>query len=192
MICLRWLCQFKIFSIIPATGSISLSNVAVIASVPLPQLKRIIHMAMTNGLFISPLPDRVAHSATSLLLSTSPEFSGWATYVSDQIFDASAKLPEATKRWGRSEEISHSAFNEAFATVVPFPEYLAKNPAMGKVLGNFLKATEMVDANSSQHLVNGFDWETLGEATVVDVSHRKQHSPLLQAASSYYFSIVGQ
>ena len=128
-------------------------------------------MAMTNGLFTLPFPDRIAHSATSLLLSTSIEFSGWATYVSDQIFDASTKLPEATKRWGRSEETFHSAFNEAFATAVPFPAYLAKNPAMGKVLGNFLKATEMVDANSSRHLVNGFDWETLGEATVVDVSH---------------------
>jgi 6-hydroxytryprostatin B O-methyltransferase len=127
-------------------------------------------MATTNGLFISAFTNRVAHSATSLLLATSPEFSGWATYVSNQIFDASAKLPQATKRWGRSEEMFHSAFNEAFATELPFLEYLAKNPVIGRVLGNFVKATEMVEANASRHLVDGFDWEALGEATVVNVS----------------------
>jgi hypothetical protein len=91
-----------------------------------------INMAMTNDLFISHF--KVARSVKSLLLATSFEFSDLAKYGSNRIFDASAKLPQATEGWERSEEMSHSAFNEAFATELPFPEYLAKNPSMGRVL----------------------------------------------------------
>lgn len=168
--CLRYLGHFKIFSIVPTTGSISLSNIAIIASVPLPQLTSVIRMAMTSGLFTPHSPSRVGHSATSLLIATSPEFAAWATCATEHMFNASAKLAQANERWGRSEEMCHSAFNMAFATELPFPEYLAQTPAMGRDIGNFVKATQMVEANDLRHLVNGFDWQSLGAALVIDVS----------------------
>lgn len=64
----------------------------------------------------------------------------------------------------------HSLFNLAFDTGLPFPEYLGQNMPMARMMGQFLSATQMVDANSSRQLVSNYDWESLGETTIVDVS----------------------
>jgi 6-hydroxytryprostatin B O-methyltransferase len=127
-------------------------------------------MAATSGLFtILPL-ERVAHSAASLLLATSLEFNAWATCVTQYQFDASSKLTLANERWGRSDEMKHSPFSMAFGTDLTFPEYLGQNPLMARTMGQFLSATQMVDANNPRHLVAGYDWKALGAATIVDVS----------------------
>jgi 6-hydroxytryprostatin B O-methyltransferase len=127
-------------------------------------------MAATSGLFTIVSPDRVAHSATSRLLAISPEFNGWATCVSQYMFDASAKLAPANELWGRSEDMKHSPFSMAFGTDLSFPQYLGQNPIMARTMGQFLSAAQMVDANNPRHLVNGYDWKSLGAATIVDVS----------------------
>lgn len=127
-------------------------------------------MAATSGLFtILPL-ERIAHSAASLLLATSPEFNAWAKCVTQYQFDASSKLALANERWGRSNEMKHSPFSMAFGTDMTFPEYLGQNPLMARTMGQFLSATQMIDSNSPRHLVASYDWKGLGVATIVDVS----------------------
>ncbi|KAH7310186.1 hypothetical protein BKA65DRAFT_485121 [Rhexocercosporidium sp. MPI-PUGE-AT-0058] len=153
-ICLRYLCHFKVFAAVPTRNSISFSNLSIITSTPLATLTSVIKMAATSGLFTIIAADRVSHSPTSLLLATSPEFNGWATCVSQYMFDASSKLGAASEAWGRSTEMAHSPFSMAFGTDLSFPEYLGQNPLVAKSMGQFLNATQMVDANSPRHLVN--------------------------------------
>lgn len=127
-------------------------------------------MAMTSGLFVSTAPSRISHSETSRLLASSSEFKAWATCTSQYMFQASEQFQNANQRWGRSLEPQHTAFNLAFDTGLSFPEYLAQNPTMAKNFGNFVKATQTIDANDCRHFINGYDWQSLGSTTVVDVS----------------------
>lgn len=168
--CLRYLCHFEVFAAVPTKGSISLSNISIITSAPLAQLTSVLRMAATSGLFTILALERVAHSAASLLLATSPEFNAWATCVTQYQFDASSKLALANERWGRSDEMRHSPFSMAFGTDMTFPEYLGQNPLMARTMRQFLSATQMVDSNSPRHLVASYDWKGLGVATIVDVS----------------------
>lgn len=86
------------------------------------------------------------------------------------MFDASSKLAEASEKWGRSTEMIHSPFSMAFDTGLTFPQYIGQTPPMARTMGQFLSATQMVDANSPRHLVGSYDWTSLGEATVIDAS----------------------
>ncbi|QGA18791.1 hypothetical protein EYB26_006476 [Talaromyces marneffei] len=50
--CLRWLCQFDIFHLVPLNITISYADLATAAKVPEQRLKSIMRMAMTSFLFL--------------------------------------------------------------------------------------------------------------------------------------------
>lgn len=127
-------------------------------------------MAATSGLFEFHSADTIGHSAASLLHANSPPFTAWNTCVSQYVFNASAQLPATTELWGDSRDPTHSPFNLAFSSTLPFGKFLAGNPSIARVMGQFVQATEMVDFNDVRHLVTGYDWGHLEEAVLVDVS----------------------
>lgn len=127
-------------------------------------------MAATGGLFEFHSPNAIGHSAASLLHANSPQFAAWNTCISQYVFNASAQLPAATQLWGNSRDPAHSPFNLAYNSALPFGKFLAENPSIAQVMGQFIQATEMVDFNDVRHLVTGYDWGRLEEAVVVDVS----------------------
>ena len=169
-VCLRWLCKFGIFSIVPVQGSISYSNVAILVSVNEAELKSVCRMAITSGLFTEPETNRIAHTATSSLLATNADFAGWATCVTDEIYESSSKMGWAVERWPKSTLPSHSAFNLAYGTSMPFIDYMRQSPSLSKSFSSFLRATQSVEANSFRHLMNSFDWESIGSGVIVEVT----------------------
>ncbi|EFX00259.1 O-methyltransferase [Grosmannia clavigera kw1407] len=66
---LRWLNYFHIFELVPLEGNISYAELAGKAAVSELRLKSIARMAMTNHLFVEPVPGFLAHSATSAALT---------------------------------------------------------------------------------------------------------------------------
>ncbi|KAJ5980191.1 O-methyltransferase [Penicillium waksmanii] len=167
---LRYLSQFQIFNLVPREGSINILDLAATAQLPLDQLTTVLRMAATGGLFEFHSTDTIAHSAASLLHASSPQFTAWNTCISQYVFNASAQLPAATQRWGNSRDPTHSPFNLAYNSTSPFGKFLADNPSIAQVMGQFVQATEMVDSNDVRHLVTGYEWGHLEEAVVVDVA----------------------
>ncbi|KAB2579145.1 O-methyltransferase bik3 [Lasiodiplodia theobromae] len=167
--CLRWLSHFGIFGIIPHEGSVSYHNISVVASVSESHLKSVCRMAMTMGLLCEPQPDRVAHTATSLLLATNQDFAAWGRCVSEYMYASSSHLPQASERSFRGGKPEHSAYNAAYGTEVTFPDALRRNPKIARDFGGFLRATQRIYANDVQHVLDGFDWGSLSNAKVVDI-----------------------
>ncbi|KAJ0420669.1 hypothetical protein BJY00DRAFT_312834 [Aspergillus carlsbadensis] len=168
-ICLRYLSYFQIFQHVPFEIPITFAALAEKAQVPLPQLAAILRMATTSGLFVIPSPNTVTHSAVSRLIAKQSSAAAWATCISQLVFDASCQLNTATERWGSSPGPVHSPFNLAFRADVPFGQYLGQNPDVARVMGEFVQATGMVDANDIRHMVTGYAWEQLGSAKIFDV-----------------------
>ncbi|KAH8432997.1 uncharacterized protein LDX57_010632 [Aspergillus melleus] len=167
--CLRWLTHFGIFARVPLTGSVSYSEVAASANVSESQLKTVARMAMTNHVFCEPEPNTIAHTATSALLVTNPMFHDWASFMCEASVPMASKLVEASERWPGSVEKNQTAYNVAFDTDLPFFDHLATLPKRSKQFANYMKNVQNSQGTAIHHLLQGYNWAALGEATVVDV-----------------------
>lgn len=148
----------------------SYNNISIVAGVSESHLKSVCRMAMTTGLFCEPEPNRVAHTATSLLLATNQDFAAWAKCVSEYMYASSSHLAQASEKSFRSGRPEHSAYSAAYGTDTTFPDALRQNPKLARDFGGFLRATQSIYANDVQHVLDGFDWGSLKHAKVVDVS----------------------
>lgn len=166
---LRWLCHFNIFSLVPLHGSISYGSLATEANVSEARLKSIARMAMTHNLFHEPTADSIAHSATSALLVTNPNFFDWARFMTEASVPTAAHLVEACERWPNSVKKNETAYNIAFNHDLPFFDHLAQDPERTKQFSGYMKSVTNSEGTHLKHLLSGFDWASLGKATVVDV-----------------------
>ncbi|TVY85233.1 O-methyltransferase aurJ, partial [Lachnellula suecica] len=190
--CIHWLCHFRILSFLPLEGSVPYSELATIASVPLTQLKRISRMAILSNFLQEPKPNELAHSNVSALLVTNPGLLDWALFMAEATATGAAKLVEATERWGTTEAKNQTAFNIARDTELPFFDYLAQTPELRKKFAMYMKNVTVSEGTKIDHLVNGFDWASLGEATVVDVGGSNCHASLSLATTFPQLRLIVQ
>ncbi|KAK9481518.1 O-methyltransferase-domain-containing protein [Lipomyces starkeyi] len=170
--CLRWLCQFNIFHLVPLSSTITYVDLAAAAKVPEQRLKSIIRMAMTTSLF-QELPDgtAVTHSATSALLARNEETHAYAWYMSARTAPCALQMAPAHEKWGAgSLRTNETAFNLAFGTDMPFFEYLSQNEEMMKDFAQYMRNVRSAEGVDIKHLVAGFGLQGIPDGgTVVDI-----------------------
>jgi len=86
-----------------------------------------------------------------------------------------AKMVESTALWGSSKNRDHTAYRKTAynienATCLPIFEHIASEPELRKEYGNYMKIQSQGRGMNMKHLLDGYDWESLGDALVVDVS----------------------
>ncbi|KAF3399425.1 O-methyltransferase bik3 [Talaromyces pinophilus] len=167
--CFQWLIRFNILPIIPLTGSISYGEIAEIAKVSEDQLRRVIRMVITSNLLAEPSPNQVAHNAVSSTFVKQPGFMSWAKFMITYSAPTAASFADASEKWGDTVKKNETAFNVAFSTDKPFFDYLAQSAELTETFAAYMKSVQGSYGTSLKHLVNGLDWDGLGEATVVDV-----------------------
>ncbi|TAQ84671.1 hypothetical protein B7494_g7015 [Chlorociboria aeruginascens] len=167
--CVYWLCHFRILSFIPLHGSVPYSELATVASVPEMQLKSIARMAMLSNFLVEPIPGEIAHNATSTLLVTNPGLLDWALYLAEVSVPSASRIAEATERWGATEKKNETPFNIVRDTDMPFLDYVGKSPELSEQYAAHVKHTSLDEGTIVKHLSSGFDWGSLGEATIVDI-----------------------
>ncbi|ORY10494.1 sterigmatocystin 8-O-methyltransferase [Clohesyomyces aquaticus] len=192
IVCLRWLTHFGIFASVPLKGSISYDDLALAAKVSRKQLKTVARMAMTSALFCEPKPNHLAHTATSALLVTNESLHDWAVFMSEGTVPAASKLVEASERWPDSEQKNQTAYNIAFNTDLPFFDHLKTQPDKTRQFASYMKNVQKSEGTALRHLVNGFDWESLGKATVVDVGGSSGASSITLAESFSNLNFIVQ
>lgn len=170
--------HFDIFNTVPWEGSIPYSDIATKIGLSKDKTERIIKHAMTSRIFYEPEPGMVAHTANSIMPAKMPHLNAWIGTGRQNSDPAMGKLEEAFQKFGESGEINETAFNLA----------LGKSPedTWWSVLGNDgenerkgwrMKLFGMAMGGTRNPVLSReapdnaiFDWEGLGDATVVDVS----------------------
>lgn len=154
----------------PPEGSIKYTDLAAKANVAVVHAKSIIRMAMTSGLFEEPEAQHVGHSAISLYIRNNQHERTRASWFCNVAAPAAAAMVSAHTRWPQSLSRTHTAYNVANDTDLPFFEHLAQLPERKCHFENLMKAAGTARHLSVEHTIAGFDWDGLGEATVVDVT----------------------
>lgn len=166
---LRWIYHSNIAAAIPLDRAVTFAEVAAATGVDEDHSKRMLRHAMTNRLFREPEPGRVAHTAASALLVRSKALNNWVGYTTEESFPVSAKVVEAYEKFGPSQKPNESAYNIAFNTDKPMFHHLAEFPDRERRFANTMVEMTSTEGYGVHHLLNGYPWEDIGKATVVDV-----------------------
>jgi hypothetical protein len=161
--------RYKIAEAIPLTGTSTFAEVAGKTGLSEPLVTRLIRHAIIYHCFQEPSPGRVAHTASSVALHEGGSVRDWLDMTLEEWGPASVKAVEALERFPNGQDPKEGAFALAFAGQ-PIFDYLATRPerarVFGSAMGNFSKGT----SHKVEHLVENYDWQALGESTIVDVS----------------------
>ncbi|KAJ8106918.1 hypothetical protein OPT61_g9221 [Boeremia exigua] len=193
--CLTWLCQYKIFHLVPLDASISYDALSTASKVSAQRLKSVIRMSMTAGLFREDVAgDSVVHSATSALLARDPVVYSYATHMCSGSAPVAQKMTAAAVKWGPDSTQSYeTAFNVAFNTDLPFFDHLSRNPDKMADFSAYMRNVRSSDTVSLRHLTAGFAWDSIREAgIVVDVGGSTGDAAIALADAFPHLKLVVQ
>jgi hypothetical protein len=142
---------------------------------------------MTSKLFaeIAPGSDRVVHTAATAYVAKNPIVRSWIAHNMEEVEPACGKLPEALRRFSMgkqeaTEELEETAFGLEHldehgkpVTLWEFMQNEGDGDKRGYRMPRFAEAMQVASRASNMNLETvrgGFDWASLGETTVVDVS----------------------
>ncbi|KAL3420845.1 hypothetical protein PVAG01_07290 [Phlyctema vagabunda] len=169
--CIRWLCHFNVLACIPLHNSVPYFNLASISGVPESQLRSVARMAMTSNFLSESKPGEVAHNAVSRTFVTNSALVDWALFVTQSSMPAAAKFVEATEKWGSMSKKNETAVNIAMDTNLPLFDFISQSPEMTQQFIAYMKNVQTSEGTHIRHLVAGYNWASLKDSIVVDVSN---------------------
>ncbi|KAF2464733.1 uncharacterized protein BDR25DRAFT_296310 [Lindgomyces ingoldianus] len=160
--CLKWLSEFQVLACIPLDGSISIEEIADLASVPETQLGRVVRMMATAGFLHEPHPGHIAHTSLSAPFVTNLAFLDAAMFLAETAAPTALHMPAATQRQGRQ-----SAYSLAFPGSQPFPSACVERTKLQRQWSAYRRCVGDVD-DSATELIGRLKWRSLGNACIVD------------------------
>lgn len=167
---MRYICHFKIPDSVPDTGEIGFDSLAESCAVDPVQLKQNLRFAMTNHIFCEPIPNHVAHTIGSQLLKEDLPMRASVQWLTENCAPMVAHQIDAIEKWGHgSQEPDQTAVNSAYGGSGSFYDFIQSDPVRVRRFGKTIQQVLQQPASSIKHIQPGFDWDSLGNATVVDV-----------------------
>ncbi|PPJ57913.1 hypothetical protein CBER1_09859 [Cercospora berteroae] len=168
--CMHWLCYYNIVSIVP-TGygeTISYDDLAQKADIPLTTMKSVIRMAMIYGVFRDTPEGTLQHTRLSSAFATDSNVYNWMMYMAKETAPTIAHFVKATERWPNSENKCETAYSLSRGTSLSFFDHINLVPERANEFGAYMKSQAANRKGTSVDLLaEGFDWGSLGQATVV-------------------------
>lgn len=167
---MRYLCHFKIPDFVPETGEIEYATLAKECAVDQAQMKQNIRFGITNRVFYEPTTQTVAHTAASRLMREGNPMRPFVQWLTEDCAPMVAHQIDAIDKWGHgSQEPNETAVNYAYGGDGPFYSFISADPVREKRFGTAIQQVSQQSASSFKHVQDGFDWASLGKATVIDV-----------------------
>ncbi|KZM20803.1 hypothetical protein ST47_g8046 [Ascochyta rabiei] len=178
---LKWLCHFRILQLVPSNGTITYRKLAELAGAPEATLRSALRLVMTSGLFDELGQDVVGHSPISRRIATDDSLHHWVQYISSTIMPTAAKHLEATERWPNSRQVNETAHNIAFDHDTAYFDFVAQDMGRSIEFARTMQAVSNTGSFENRHLVESFDWPSLGEGLIVDMGGSTGHASLALA-----------
>jgi len=172
---LRAMWEFNVAQVVPLDGTISFEDLTakVEEANGLPigvlNLRRLLRQAMTNRIFCEPIKNQVAHTRASRLLLEDEPLKNWTGFVTHDLWTAVSKVVEAMRKWPASEEPTETSVNLAYNSSTAWFDFLQQDVVLNTRYNLAMQAHGGAAGYSVEHVVKGYDWASLGDATVVDM-----------------------
>lgn len=155
--------HYNIATLVPSTGQVSISELAATCNLPSDILTRVLRQAMTFHVFMEPEVGFIAHTEASREI---PHLSPLLSYQLEICLPSTMSLLS----WMKEDGTKHkSPFQLAHSTTDTWWGYAEKRPALTQNYGKYMALITSGGPHDVSHVVNGFSWDQLGSAIVVDV-----------------------
>ncbi|KAF2724202.1 S-adenosyl-L-methionine-dependent methyltransferase [Polychaeton citri CBS 116435] len=191
---IQWLTYFNVLSQIPLPPqAIPYDTVAAKTKVPRSTLCSVARMAMTTD-FLCETPDgSLCHSDLSKSFVVDAHLRTQLKHMFNATIPVMAGLVQATERWGHTRAPNETAYNIANDTNLPFFAHLKARPELQKNFEDYMKSRAISHTGSSvEYLLDAFDWEALGRATVIDVGGSSGSTAMMLATAHPRLNVVIQ
>jgi hypothetical protein len=163
--------QFKVAQAIKLDEEVSYEELSKRVNVDELNLKRLVRHAITNHIFREPRKGYVAHTRTSRILVEDEQMAAWVGLTNEDIWLAMACTTDAMRKWPGSQEPNETGMQIAYNTTDHFFKIIASSPERLRRHGKAMAAHSTGEGFSAATLIDAYPWESLGEGTIVDVSH---------------------
>ncbi|GAQ10180.1 sterigmatocystin 8-O-methyltransferase [Aspergillus lentulus] len=184
--------EFDLARKVPIESSVSFKELSISSGCPLGQLERVLRLLFLRRIFYEPRPGYVAHTVVSQRMVINPELTAFLGHCTHEAFPAASRLVDALRKYPLSEEPNETGFNIAFNTVDPLFTFLSKHPERFERFNRGMAGLSKSGGRSAQQVVEGFPWDSLGAATVIDVGGGNGHISLALAERYPQLSFVVQ
>lgn len=134
-----------------------------------------LRLLFVRRIFYEARPGYVAHTRVSERLVINPDLTAFLGHCTHEAFPAASRLVDSLRQFPSSEEPNQAGFNIAFNTTDPLFTFLSKHPDRFERFNQGMAGLSRSGGRSAQQVVAGFPWDSLGKATVVDVSIRNRN-----------------
>ncbi|PLN86480.1 S-adenosyl-L-methionine-dependent methyltransferase [Aspergillus taichungensis] len=165
--------KFRFAHAVPLSGSISYDELAESVGLSKLTVQRVMYTLMGVHIFHQPKPNNVAHTRLSQKLATYKGMDAYLTMGQDYLHRSCYHIADALAKWGCVEDNRKTGFNIAMGTDRAIFEYAGEHNELQSIVS---ESMEYMSSFKKDGLVSGFDWESLGNATVVDVGGSLGHA----------------
>ncbi|KAH7384627.1 putative Sterigmatocystin 8-O-methyltransferase [Pyrenochaeta sp. MPI-SDFR-AT-0127] len=152
---------------------------------------RLLRHAMTMRIFREPEPGMVAHTAASRVLHHSPA-NDWLQAGTTEMWPAATKMVEALQKWPASQEANETGYALANNTSETIYDIFAKDTERASRWARGMQVFTERPQFDLSFVIDTYDWESLGQAQVVDVGGSQGHVSLALARRFTNLSMVVQ
>ncbi|KAI0439709.1 O-methyltransferase-domain-containing protein [Xylaria telfairii] len=172
---LRWIYHFRIPCYVPLDGTVTHDELAHATGTPKDLLRRVLRLVMTSRFFDEPHCGVVAHSPLSRQMVSDDNYAHWVRYMSTTIVPVAAKQVEATEKWPNGQLLNNTAHNLAFDHRASFMEFVSQDACLSVEFAKTMKAVSSTGFYDASHLVNSYDWSSIGNGLIVDMGGSTGH-----------------
>ena len=162
--------EFHIAKSVPFESDISFKDLSDIVGFDTRKLERILRLLFVRKIFCETRPGFVAHTPVSAYLAKNRELAAFLGHAAFEAFPAATRLAEAIRKHPYTEEPNETGFNLALGTQDPLFTFLSKNPERFDRFNLGQSGISQTGSRSAKQAIVSFDWASLGNGTVVDVS----------------------
>ncbi|KAF2101978.1 S-adenosyl-L-methionine-dependent methyltransferase [Rhizodiscina lignyota] len=194
------LVRYKILETVPLDGSISYADLAAKVGLPENRIFRFLRYARALHLFYEPKPGFVAHTSFSAAAVKKRTLQAFMTFGHEQTSNVNRKIFEVLEKYGDSQSIEETAIFAAYdiergQTFWDFCETDGEGDKKGwrmRMAADCLEAGSSAPTFSDSHVHAVMDWDSLGDATIVDVGGNSGHTSIALAKGHLQLKIIVQ
>ncbi|KAI4213304.1 MAG: hypothetical protein LQ351_004045 [Letrouitia transgressa] len=169
--------HFKLGQAVPLDGGATFAEIAENVGLTEHRVASVLRHAAMNKIFYEDKPNHVVHTAMSKTIISDPLMWDYVGHYTEENFPSTAKWSETLERFPKSEELNECPFSVALDYYKPggFFQYTKENPESQRRFFNVMRAVGLAPGVDYRHVAKGYDWEGLGNATVIDVGGSAGH-----------------
>ncbi|KAK5625638.1 hypothetical protein RRF57_001354 [Xylaria bambusicola] len=171
---LQAITRLKIANIVPSGGQTSYTAIAKQTGLHEQAVRRLLRHAMTMRVFREPEAGMVAHTQASRAL-LDPVANDWVGLGTEEMWPAATRMLDALQKWPGSQEPRETGFALANGSDRSIYQILEADPGRALRFANSMKAYMLMQEYNSTHVVNNYDWASLGQVHLVDIGGGAGH-----------------